>query len=307
MDPGLPIFTIFTATYNRANTIHRVYDGLSKQTFKDFEWLIIDDGSTDNTGEIVTQWIQEAKFAIRYYWQENRGKHIAHNVALQKAQGKYFVIIDSDDSIIPVALERLITLWESIPEGHNSDFCGAAALCMDQNGEIIGESLPEPVIDASILEMRFIHKLSQEFVGFYKTTILRQFPFPKIENVRFIPEGYVWSQIGQKYKIRYGNEPLRIYFTEDHSNSLMKMNPMKLARSHSLWHKFTLNSEISWFWYGPKHFLASAAHFIRFSLHNKNRLVEQFTGLENWLARVLWLLTLPIGISAFFIDKKLRR
>lgn len=307
MSFGSPVFTIFTATYNRANTLHRVYDGLRKQTFKDFEWLIIDDGSTDNTGEIVTRWVHEAKFAIRYYWQENRGKHIAHNVAIKKAQGKFLVIVDSDDSIVPVALERLLAIWDSIPEEEKSDFCGVGALCMDQYGEIVGKKLHAPVLDASILEMRFIHKRSQEFVGFYLTSILKHFPFPEIESARFIPEGYVWAQIGQSYKIRYGNEPLRIYYTEADANNLMKMNPMKLASSHSLWHQFTLNREIAWFWFEPMYFASSAAHFIRFSLHNNKRLIEQYLELDNSLARMLWFLALPVGIAVFFRDRKLNR
>jgi len=302
-----PVFTIFTATYNRANTLHRVYVGLKKQTFKDFEWLIIDDGSTDNTGELINQWSQEAQFGIRYYWQENRGKHTAHNVAIEKAQGDFFIIIDSDDSIVPNTLERLLSLWDSIPEENKSDFCGAAALCMDQNGQIVGDVLPTPVMDASILEMRFIYKRSQEFVGFYKTSILKQYPFPEIDNASFIPEGLVWSQIGQKYQIRYGNEPLRIYFTEDETNNLMKMNPLNLATSHSLWHRFILNREIPWFRFAPMHFVLSAAHYIRFSLHNQKGLLEQISGLDNSLARLLWLLAIPVGVAAYVKDRLLHR
>jgi len=99
-----PVFTIFTATFNRAGTLTRVYEGLCSQTYRDFEWLIIDDGSTDATGEMVSRWRGEATFSIRYYWQENRGKHVAHNVALEKAQGEFFIVLDSDDSIVPDAL-----------------------------------------------------------------------------------------------------------------------------------------------------------------------------------------------------------
>ena len=213
MHTSRSVFTVFTATYNRAHTLPRVYAGLCAQTYQNFEWLIMDDGSTDGTARLVETWQQEAGFSIRYYWQANRGKHIAHNVALEKARGEFFVILDSDDSVVPSALERLLALWESIPEEQKNQFCGAAALCKDQHDQIVGKTLPSPVMDASILEMRFIHKRSQEFFGFYRTEILKQFPFPVIEQVRFIPEGLVWSQIGQHYKIRYANEPLRIYHT----------------------------------------------------------------------------------------------
>ncbi|MBM3146151.1 MAG: glycosyltransferase family 2 protein [Chloroflexi bacterium] len=300
-----PVFTIFTATYNRANKLQRVYDGLSSQTYQDFEWLIIDDGSTDGTGEVVEKWSREVSFPIRYYWQENSGKHIAHNLALEKARGEFFVVLDSDDSVVPAALERLLSLWESIPEEQKDDFCGAAALCMDQHGKLVGQPLPSSVIDASILEMRFIHKRNQEFIGFYRTAILKQYPFPEVKGVRFIPEGLVWSQIGQTYKIRYANEPLRIYYTGDEPNNLMKANPLRLAASHSLWHQFTLDQEIGWFQYAPWYFYSSAVHYTRFSLHNRQGLLAQFLGLQNSLARLLWFFALPAGLAIYFIDRML--
>lgn len=301
--PNSPLFTIFTATYNRADTLPRVYAGLRAQTYQNFEWLIIDDGSTDATDRLVETWRRDAGFSIRYYWQENRGKHIAHNAAIEKARGEFFVVLDSDDSVVPSALERLLALWESIPETVRDKFCGAAALCKDQHDQIVGQTLPSPVMDASILEMRFIHKRSQEFFGFYRTTILKQFPFPEIEKARFIPEGVVWSQIGQHYKIRYANEPLRIYYTEDSTPSLMRANPLSLAGSHSVWHQFTLNTEISWFHFSPQYFLRSATHYTRFSLHNGNGLLAQFNGLKNGLVRLLWLLMLPAGIALCFRDR----
>ncbi|MBC8505251.1 MAG: glycosyltransferase family 2 protein [Chloroflexi bacterium] len=300
-------FTVFTATYNRAHTLHRVYDGLRNQTYRNFEWLIIDDGSTDDTGEIVERWKREAQFPIRYFWQENRGKHIAHNEAINKAQGEFFIILDSDDSIIPAALERLLSLWKSIPSEQRMEFCGAAALCMDQHGNIIGKTLPHPLMDANILQMRFIHKRSQEFFGFYRLSILRQFPFPEIPDASFIPEGFVWSQIGQTYKIRYANEPLRVYYTEDSAFSLMRANPLSLAGSHSFWHQFTLNAEISWFRFDPLYFLSSAAHYTRFSLHGGKRLLTQFGGLNNWLARLLYLIMYPVGAAACYRDKIMDR
>jgi glycosyltransferase involved in cell wall biosynthesis len=86
-----PLFTVFTPTYNRAHTIHRVYDSLCAQTLRDFEWLVIDDGSTDNTAELVAKWAEVAKFPIRYFKQKNLGKHFAHNRALVEATG-YFSI-----------------------------------------------------------------------------------------------------------------------------------------------------------------------------------------------------------------------
>lgn len=302
-----PVVTVFTPTYNRAGTLHRVYDAVRSQTHRNFEWLVIDDGSTDETGQLVERWQQETEFPIRYFWQENQGKHIAHNHAIVKAQGKFFIIIDSDDSVVPVALERLLSTWESIPLKQRSAFCGAAALCIDQHGRLVGKPLPQPVMDVSSLEMRFVHKRSQEMVNIYLTAVLRDYPFPKVSGVKFIPEGVVWSQIAQKYNIRYINEPLRIYYVENDSTQLSDANPMQLARGHSFWHKFMLNTEIPWFRFAPLHFVKSSIHYIRFSLHDQKRLLAQFSGLHNSLARLLWLLAIPVGVAAYYRDRKIYR
>ena len=100
------IFTVFTPTYNRAHTLSRVYKSLADQTFKNFEWLIVDDGSTDGTKVLIEKWTEEASFPIRYFYQENQGKHIAHNLGVKKARGELFLSLDSDDTCVPEALER---------------------------------------------------------------------------------------------------------------------------------------------------------------------------------------------------------
>lgn len=99
-------FTVFTPTYNRWHTLHRVYYSLSSQTFKDFEWLIVDDGSTDDTKNLVQNWQKKSKFTIRYYYQPNLGKTAALNRGVKLALGKLFLILDSDDGCIPKALEK---------------------------------------------------------------------------------------------------------------------------------------------------------------------------------------------------------
>src|SRR5215469_15182284 len=92
----VPLFTVFTATYNRAHTIHRVFNSLRAQTVRDFEWLVVDDGSTDNTAELIAAWSKLADFPIRYFKQENSGKHIARNLAVREARGSFFALLDSD-------------------------------------------------------------------------------------------------------------------------------------------------------------------------------------------------------------------
>src|SRR4029434_11350090 len=108
---GAPRFTVFTPTYNRAQTIHRVYDSLRAQTLRDFEWLVVDDGSTDATSDLIANWARTASFLIRYVKQEHSGKHIPHNLALREAQGQLFVPLDSDDGCVSHALARPGDHW----------------------------------------------------------------------------------------------------------------------------------------------------------------------------------------------------
>ena len=107
-------FTIFTPTYNRAHTLPRVYESLLAQTFRDFEWLIVDDGSSDDTRELIGTWRQDGKISIQYHYQENQGKHFAHNLALQHARGNLFTVLDSDDECLPGALDLFASQWDEI-------------------------------------------------------------------------------------------------------------------------------------------------------------------------------------------------
>src|SRR5207237_1817583 len=108
----LHAFTVFTATFNRAHTLPRVYDSLRVQTLTDFEWLVVDDGSTDGTRELVAGWAAQPAFPIRYFHQENSGKHVAENVAVREAHGRFTATLDSDDWYAPDALESSLAAWE---------------------------------------------------------------------------------------------------------------------------------------------------------------------------------------------------
>jgi glycosyltransferase involved in cell wall biosynthesis len=114
--------TVVTATYNREKYIRRVYNSLKAQTYKKFEWIVIDDGSEDNTGKLVEHWKQESEFPIQYYYQVNQGKHIAVNKAIELADGEYYTVIDSDDEIRKDSFEILINEWNKIPKNDRKKY-----------------------------------------------------------------------------------------------------------------------------------------------------------------------------------------
>ena len=224
-----PLFTIFTPTYNRAYTLGRVYQSLLAQTFTNFEWLIVDDGSSDGTEELASRFISEGKIEIRYFQQPNGGKHVAFNRGVREARGVLFLPFDSDDSCLPIALERFRAHWAEIPELERLKFSGVTCLCKDEKGEFVGGMLPAPILDGHPYEVTSRYRLKGEKWGFHRTEILRIYPFPEFKGERFVPESLIWNRIGRSYKIRFVNEVLRYYFNSPDSLSGSMVSIRKLS------------------------------------------------------------------------------
>ena len=202
--------TIFTPTYNRAYIIKNLYDSLQNQTAKDFEWLIVDDGSTDNTEELIRSFIHEKKIDIRYIKQENGGKHRAINRGVKEAKGELFFIVDSDDFLEKNAVERLFFHYSNIKD--NASFAGLCGVKAYSNGEVVGNNVNFEILDCNSLDFRYKHNVSGDMAEVYITEILRQYPFPEIVGEKFCPEALVWNRVALKYKLRYFNE--KIYFCD---------------------------------------------------------------------------------------------
>ena len=202
-------FTVFTPTYNRASTLPRVYDSLKAQTFRDFEWLIVDDGSCDDTREVVAKWQAQADFRVRYIYQCNQGKPAAFNRGVQESAGELFLTLDTDDSCQPQALERLKYHWESIPSEQRNRFSAVTALCQDQYGRLSGTKFPRDVTDADPVEMYLTGKMRGEKWGFQRTDVLREFPFPALQEQKFVPESIVW--IALEAQVQDTFRPMKSY------------------------------------------------------------------------------------------------
>ena len=289
-------FTVFTATYNRADKIHRVYDSLKKQIYKDFEWIIVDDGSSDNTEEIVAKWVNESNFfPIRYIKKENGGKHTAFNIGVKEAKGDLFLPLDSDDSCVPEALEVFNVTWEGIE--NKSNFSAVTALCKDENGEIVGQKYPKDIFDSDSIELKYIHNVDGEKWGFQRTDILKKFPFPEPENLKLYPEGVIWNKISRKYKTRFINSALRIYIPGEDSYTSAPVK--KFSRALAIGHTSILNDCIDYFWRNPIAFFKTAVHYTRFTLHSKNQF---FSNLNNNLARLIVIISLPVAFLVFMKD-----
>ncbi|MBD2002390.1 MULTISPECIES: glycosyltransferase family 2 protein [Cyanophyceae] len=295
-------FTVFTPTYNRAYTLHRVYQSLKSQTYRDFEWLIIDDGSTDNTRELVEQWQQEANFPIRYIYQENQGKYIAWNRGVEEAKGELFLCFDSDDECVPEALERFIFHWKSIPETQKEKFSSVVSLCKDRNGKLIGTKFPQDITDSDFLSLQYKLKVKGDKWGFDKTSVLKKCLFPVIKGEKHIPEGVVWNAVARNYNTRFVNEVLKIVEYLPDGLSRCKTTS-KYACGVKIWHKSLLNEYTDWFWHAPLSFFRSSVNYSRFSFHIGVSLIQQFKALKTALGKVLWLTALPLGYLVYTKDK----
>lgn len=298
MSDAVYTFTVFTPTYNRAHTLARVYESLERQTFRDFEWLVVDDGSTDGTRELVAEWQRRASFPIRYVWQENQGKHVAFNRGVREARGELFLTLDSDDACVPEALERFKHHWDAIPAEQKPLFSAVTSLCAQPDGAIVGSRFPRDVTDSDSLEIRYRYKVKGEKWGFHRTDVLRQFPFPEAVKRQYVPEGIVWSRIARRYKTRFVNEALRIYFVEGPS-MVHGGQPGKNAVGARLGHLTVLNDELDFFRYAPLQFYRSAAVYVRSCFYLRQPLRRQVGDIESRLGRLLWLLALPLGYGVY--------
>lgn len=205
------MLTIFTATYNRAYILPELYQSLMAQTNPDFEWIIVDDASQDNTEELVGSFEPVGK-GIRYYKQDHGGKHRAINLGLQKAAGDYFFIVDSDDVLTSDAVETILQ-WTSEIHSTDDHLAGVAGLRMSKDGSIWGgePSIPkDSYIDAGNLE-RKQYGLDGDKAEVFKTEVLRKYPFPEFEGEYFLTEAVVWDSIALGgYKLRWYNKPIYI-------------------------------------------------------------------------------------------------
>lgn len=299
----MPLFTVFTPTFNRAHTLHRVFESLQAQTCRDFEWLVIDDGSTDDTPALMARYQAEAGFPIRYLREPHRGAHHVHNLALREARGLLSIKLDSDDGCVPEALERLKHHWENIPAAKREFFSGVTGLCRDQNGLLVGSRFPSDPLDCSAAELEYRHKVRGEKWGFLRLDVLRQFPYPEDVPGNFIPESYIWCQVSKQYVTRHINEELRIYWTDAPSLVHGPSNPRTNAEGHRLMFKMVLDLESGWFFTAPLRLLRAAVQYSRFAFLSGAGVAAQFRALKSLGGRLLWLAAMPVGALLWRRDR----
>ncbi len=227
--------TVFTPTYNRARTLPRVFHSLMNQTCKDFEWLIIDDGSTDHTGQVVASFKKKSDFEIRYYWKENGGRHTAVNASYNKFRTPYVVTCDSDNELTPNAIERMIHTWASIPpEDYDRYWCVTGREKDSLKGKMVGTPFPEYINALSgVKKRKEILRHPGEKHCCRKTKIHIQYPFPVYKDTKFVTENIVWEKINKVYDQYCVNDIYGIYHTESEDSLTNKKKEFTRERFRS--------------------------------------------------------------------------
>lgn len=215
--------TVITPSYNRAALLPRLYESLVRQTNRDFEWLVVDDGSTDGTEELIRQYCQKNEIRISYLRQENAGKHTALNRGIAGIGSELTFIVDSDDYLPEDAVEIILTYHRKYRG--TPDLCGYSFLRCHQDGRVNTAYFPEDEMTATYLEARINGKIGGDKAEVFYTDLLRKYPFPVFAGEKYMPEDVVWMRMSGPYRMVHINRNIYIceYLEEGLTNTGRRM------------------------------------------------------------------------------------
>ncbi|MGX2961388.1 glycosyltransferase family 2 protein [Peribacillus sp. JNUCC 23] len=288
--------TVFTPTYNRAYCLDTCYQSLIRQSSKDFVWLIIDDGSTDNTKELVNSWMNERKIEIQYYWQENKGMHGAHNAAYEQIETELNVCIDSDDYLADDAVQKIVSFWS---EFGNEKVSGLIALDATRDNQIIGSKLPEDVQTSTLFHLYDKYGATGDKKLVYRTELTKQFPYPIFNQEKYVGLAYKYYMLDKQYEMLLMNEIVcYVEYLPDGSS----MNMLKQYRTNPMGFSF-YRKELMKLPFGGWIFkFRQAVHYVSSNLLLKNSRLFIETP-----QKLLTILAFPFGILLYlFILKRTR-
>ncbi|WP_294398477.1 glycosyltransferase family A protein [uncultured Clostridium sp.] len=214
-----PLLTVFTPAYNRAYTINKCYESLKRQTNKSFKWLVVDDGSTDNTKELIMKWKGEADFEITYIYKENGGMHTAHNTAYKNIDTELNVCIDSDDYLTDDAVEIIVKEWKKVK---SDKLAGIGALDIFESGEIIGSKFPKDLKQSKYFDIYNKYGVMGDKKFIYRTDLIKKFPYPEYEGEKYVGLDYKYKKLDENYELALVNKGICVVeYMEDGSSRNM--------------------------------------------------------------------------------------
>lgn len=289
--------TIFTPAYNRAHTLPRTYESMCKQKNKNFIWLIVDDGSTDNTKELVEKWQKkENGFEIQYIYKENGGMHTAHNTAYANISTELNTCIDSDDCLADDAVTIILNKWDEVKD---QGYAGIIGYDIDLNSnEIIGKDFPVDMTETT-LSGYYDAGGSGDKKLVYRTDIINRYPeYPVFEGEKYVSLAYKYLLIDQEYKLAVINEPLaRVEYQEDGSSNSMFRQYLRNPKGFAFWRIVRMKYDTSF-----KRLVMDCIHYCSSSQISKNR-----NYISESPKKLLTVLCTPLGwLLTRYIRKNVR-
>lgn len=303
--------TVFTPAYNRAHTIGRTFESLCRQTSQDFEWLIIDDGSSDSTRRLVESWLSDIKkdgennmegysekapwLKVRYIYQKNQGMHGAHNTAYENIDTELNTCIDSDDYMPDNAVEKITGFWKNLSEDTRTKYAGIIGLDIDdKNKEIIGTSFPKGV-RSTTLKGFYDRGGRGDKKLVYRTDLIKSVPpYPVFEGERYVGLNYKYGLIDRNYELLVLNEPLVIVdYQSDGSSASMYRQYWNNPKGWSFYRKYEMQNTTN-----LKRKFIVCAHYVSSSIRCRNKMF-----LKESPEKLLTVCAIPFGILIYFKTK----
>lgn len=214
-----PLVSVFTCVYNGERTINRVFESMKTLDYPNIEHIIVNDGSTDGTEQLIAQYIEQVSFPVKYHKKENGGKHTAMNVAWDLAEGEFIIGLDADDELLPHAITYLVDTYYQIPEDIRQEYWCVHGRWVTQHGVFVGDKYPDHINEHCWQEAGAIaSKCKGDKMGLKVRKYLDPYRFPNVRGVSHIPEAIVWQQINKKYGTWYTNEVGGIYYVGEGGN-----------------------------------------------------------------------------------------
>ena len=252
--------TVFTPAYNRAHTLSRTYESLCRQSCKDFIWMVVDDGSTDNTSELIREWQQRDNgFEIRYLYKENGGMHTAHNTAYANIDTELNVCIDSDDAMGDDAVRKILEKWAEV---RDKGYAGIIGLDADFDGNVIGKGFPDEMTETSVIGYYAAGGRGDKKLV-YRTDIINQYPpYPVFPGEKYVALSYKYRLIDQDYKMAVLDEILcNVEYQADGSSKNMLRQYARNPKGFAFWRKVCMQYPTS-----KKRLFLDCVHYVSSSI-----------------------------------------
>lgn len=305
--------TVFSPTYNRKNTLERTIRSIENQIFKDWEYIIVDDGSTDGTDELVKKYMETTDHPVLYIQKDNGGVHTARNLGFKNARGELVINIDSDDELLPEALNVYWNTWNKIPDESKPKYREIVAQCKDDWGRV-GHPFPDNINELPWDEARkCCYRTGGEHVACFVTDVMKHNLFPEPEGVTFMTENILWRKLDRKYCSYYINDMLRIYHQDGNDHLSPGLNDVRHKKTiqnckNALWESTQFLNDWEIYKDGKNYKKIMLRYCIMNHIlckdaeQNEFRKACRLQGIKNKC--IFYLAWLPTGVAAKLYQKK---